>query len=285
MPSTDLIEAYLQHLLELGRSDYTIRARRGILGRMDNQLPEGLDGATDEELRKWIHIPGRKPQSRATYLSACHDFYAFCTNPRIGPYLDYDPSASLIRPKVPIGIPRPVSDEQLKTILQRAQGQYKIWSLAAAYEGTRCIEISRLDREHIDEKRTLLHGKGNKIAYVVTHPVFWEAVVDLPDGPLARRPDGERADPHFVSSRASLYFKSLGLRGVTLHRMRHWYGTKMQETTGDIRVTQAALRHSSVTSTQVYTLVAQNRVEDAVHQLPRLTEDPPSAGSGAGDAA
>lgn len=284
MSATDLIDAYLQHLVELGRSDLTIRDRREILGRLDTDLPEGLDSATDDEIRKWVHRPGWSNQTKATYVSAVQSFFRFCCDPRIGPYLDYNPAASCPRPSVPRGVPRPVTDEQLARILQRAPANIRLWALVAAYEGARCIEISRLDREHVNQENTLLYGKGSKYRSLPTHPDFWATVRDLPDGPIARTPKGVRADPQFISSRAKLCFDRIGLHGVTMHRLRHWHGTRIHEIARDIRVTQTALGHASVTSTQVYTAVADSRIRDAFNQLPRFTSDPQSS-EGDADAA
>ena len=45
----------------------------------------------------------------------------------------------------------------------------------------------------------------------------------------------------------------------TPHSLRHWYGTQLQERHGDSRLTQTLLRHSSLTSTQIYTRVSDAR--------------------------
>jgi integrase/recombinase XerC len=271
MPAFDLIDAYCQHLMELGRSERTIADRHHILSRMDSDLPQGLDAATDDEVRRWIHRPDWKAQTRATYLGAAHSFFAFCTDPtRL--YLDYDPSASCPRPKIAPAIPKPVANEQLAYILAHAAEPYRFWSLVAAYQGARCIEISRMDRADITEQDTYLHGKGDRAGVTPTHPDVWAAALELPPGPIARTVGGRRASARYVSVRALTHFQEhLGMPGVSMHRLRHWYGTRIQEQTGDIRVTQEALRHSSVTSTAGYTLVANRRLRAAVAALPRLS--------------
>lgn len=60
------------------------------------------------------------------------------------------------------GVPRPVTDEQLSRILTEAPEPIRTWCLLAAYQGLRCVEISRLDREHItDENLFVVRGKGD----------------------------------------------------------------------------------------------------------------------------
>lgn len=282
MSATDLIDAYIHELVILGRADTTVRDRKELLLRVDRELPEGLDQATDDEIREWVHRPGWSKQTKASYLSTIVDFYKIATDPRIGPWLDYNPATNCPRPRVPRGVPRPVADDQMEDILARFTGEYQIWSRLAAYQGLRCIEISRLDREDVTERRTILHGKGDKPGVVVTHPDVWAVIEPLPFGPIARGRTGGRVAAQSISNRYRVYCRQKGLYGVTLHRLRHWYGTKIQEATGDIRVTQTALRHASVTSTQIYTAVADHRLRAAVDALPRFTAGrPPAAGAAA----
>ena len=56
-------------------------------------------------------------------------------------------------------------------------------------------------------------------------------------------------------------------RPYPLHALRHFYGTEMYRGTKDIRVTQVALRHQSVSSTQIYAHVSERDVEDAVERV------------------
>jgi site-specific recombinase XerD len=55
-------------------------------------------------------------------------------------------------------------------------------------------------------------------------------------------------------------------RPYKLHALRHYYGTTVYRATKDIRVTQVAMRHVSVSSTMIYTHVSQKDVEQAVER-------------------
>lgn len=55
-----------------------------------------------------------------------------------------------------------------------------------------------------------------------------------------------------------------------LHRLRHWYGTTVQQLQGDLLVTQRALRHRQPTTTAGYARVTDPRVAEAVRSLPIL---------------
>ena len=62
-------------------------------------------------------------------------------------------------------------------------------------------------------------------------------------------------------------FDALGMTDVTMHRMRHWFGTMIQREFGDLRVTQECLRHANVSSTQIYTQVSDQQRVRAIDTL------------------
>jgi integrase len=269
---TDIITEYLDWLRLCGRSRRTIGARRDILGRVDTDLSCGLELATAEELKGWIYRDEWSDSTRETYYGAVKSFFVWATNP-LDVRLDYDPTVLLPRPAAARGLPRPVTDEQLARILSESADPYLIWSLLAAYEGLRCCEIAQLDREDIDPRSVLIRrGKGGKPGVVPTHPAVWAAVRDLPAGPLAVTDHGSPATAQWVSIRTALYFRrQLHMPGVALHRLRHWFGTTTYKATRDIRVTQELLRHSSPTTTAIYTLVNDEERVAAIHALPTFT--------------
>lgn len=268
---TDLILAYLEWLRVCNRSRRTIDARRDILHRLDTDLPEGLAHATADELRDWIYRDGWSAATRETYYGAARSFFVWATNP-LEPRLDFDPMQMLPRPSTPRGLPRPVTDKQLARILTEAIEPFKLWCLLAAYEGLRCCEIAPLLREHITEQTTtIVRGKGGRPGVLPTHPAVWQAVRDLPDGSLAVTDCGVQASAQWVSIRTALYFRrQLGMPGVGLHRLRHWYGTELYRRTKDIRRTQELMRHSSPTTTAIYTLVTDEERAAAIHALPSI---------------
>lgn len=269
----ELLDAYLEHLRRANKSASTIDGRREILGRLDRDLPYGLGRTSTEELAKWLYRDEWSQNTRGTYYAALKDFYAWASDPK-DPWISGNPAADLEPAKHARGGPRPVTDEQLHRILTEAAQPYRLWALIAAYQGLRCIEISRLDREHISEKvLVVMRGKGDKMRTHDTDPGVWAAVKDLPPGPIATRPDGQRADAFYVSSTCALHFRrQLKMPGVSMHRLRHWLGCTVQREYRDIRVTQAMLGHASLQSTQIYTDATAEQQRAARSTLPRLAE-------------
>ncbi|MBX6358138.1 MAG: tyrosine-type recombinase/integrase [Micromonosporaceae bacterium] len=267
-PCADLITAFCDHLVLLGRSDRTVGHRRAVLTMADRDLPHGLE-ATAEELAAWLRRPGLGPNARASYYSALLAFYRHAA----GRWLALNPLADVPRPRGKTGQPRPVPLEQLRRLLAEASEPYRTWALIAAGLGARCVEISRLDRADVGPELTHLHGKGDKHRVVPTHPAVWQAVSTLPPGPVARKQSGERATPGYISAMASAYFAHIGHDGVTMHRLRHSFASFVD--TQDLRVVQELLGHSRPSTTAIYRAVAPAALASAVAGLP-LTADAPA---------
>lgn len=276
----DMVEAYLEHLRHASFSQTSIQRRREVLTQLDRQLPLGLGRTCREELEHWLH-DGKtvlkngveRPWSqntKATYFATMKSAYEFWTDPD-DPWLDGNPTRGMTQPGFVKGVARPVDDDELWTILDRAREPFKTWALIAAYQGLRCCELSGLDREHVtEEKLIVVRGKGGKPRLHDTDPYVWAAVKDR-SGPLCR--DiwlRGRASAPYISQRASRYFQhDLGLAGVTMHRFRHWLGVHVQEAYKDVRVTQEMLGHAALSSTQIYTRATLGQQRAARSMLPR----------------
>lgn len=261
MAQLDLIGDYLAYLRSESCSDRTIDERRRVLTVMHRDLPFGLYEACTDELKAWLWRDGISMSTRETYYGAFNSFYAWAVAQGI---LDFDPASLIKRPKPPQRLPSPVTDEQLAEALSRSGEPVLTWTKLAAYAGLRCLDIEHLHRERVTERAiTVIESKGGKARIVPTHPVVWEAIRDLPPGPVTS------LDARQISMRAWVYFhRTLGMRGVRMHRFRHWFGTMIQRQYKDILVTQQLLGHASPSTTAGYVLVAAEQTRAAVDLLP-----------------
>lgn len=258
---THPVDLYLQHLAHVGHPTTTTRTYRTVLRRADRELPGGLC-SHDYEIEAWLGSH-HHPSTRNVYRAALQGFYAWAVKRQL---ITYNPAAEIEAARRVRGIPRPASLTELATILERAENPVRLWAIIAAYEGARCIEISRLNRTDITQETTYLYGKGDKHRVVPTHPELWIAVRDLPPGLLA----GGRS-PNRISNHAAEIMDRIGVPDVTMHRLRHLAGTLWQQATGDIRVTQQLLGHASVATTMVYTAVSDAAMRRAVLAIPSVT--------------
>lgn len=261
----ELIRAHLRWLRASGAAENTVEDREKLLTRMDRVLPYGVEQATEDELADFL---GQfvAVQTKATYLTHIRGFYRWATDPA-RPLLDFDPSATLKRPRVPEGTPRPVTDDELARILT-IPAPWIAPIVLAAFGGLRCFEIAPLRRQDITaDLITIRYGKGGKPATVDTHPMVWRHVEPLPKGPLIRKVKGEPADATWLSQRIAYQIRKVGVE-ATAHRLRHWFGTNVLAGCGNLRVVQEALRHSNLSTTQVYTKVNPDQRRAGVQSLP-----------------
>lgn len=263
-----LIADWLQDLREHDREESTIDTYEGVIRRAHRELSEGVALATAEEIRAWIWVPGRAPSSRKVYRAAFGSFFDWATNPA-DPRLDFNPMPLIPKVTVKPGRPRPITADVLADVLARAKAPHLTWFLLAAGAGLRCIEISRLDREHITKEQIWVTGKGSKEAFIPTHPAIWLAAQQLPRGPVARDRTGRRACRRSVSIRGANALSRLGYPDVRMHRLRHYFGTQVRRAAGgDLRIAQEGLRHASPQQTAGYTAYLDEELISAVHGVP-----------------
>lgn len=273
MAAEDLIELFCAHLREMSRTRRTIGTYRDQLTLADKGLPFGLDAATETEIKAWVWRDGYAPATRALVHASLVAFFRWAVE---SGELDFDPTTKLKRPKVPENLPRVASEEHARFLVTQAPQPYRLWATLAAYAGLRCIEIWRLEREHVTERNIRVHGKGDKYAFVPTHPLVWQAVKDLPPGRLAVEAKDERA----VSFRFKKWCTDQGMNAMSLHRLRGWFATSAYRATRDPRAVQRALRHGSLNNTMRYISWDEQDIQAAISSLPVFggEDDGPDAG-------
>src|SRR5512137_299312 len=271
---SELITAHIAHIRAGGYAENTWDDRQKVLRRLDAELPMGLEQATVEELQDWLARDDWSVQTKATYYGHIRGFFAWACDSR-RPLLDWDPSASLARPRVPAGAPRPVSDAELRRALECAADPWRAYIVLAAYAGLRACEIARLRRDDVTEDElTIRKGKGGKGSVLPCHPQVWSVMAHLPDGPIVHRPRGGRVNGDWVSTRTALYLRrQLRMPGVCLHRFRHWFGTHLLREGADLRTVQELMRHSSPATTAIYTQITDEQRRAAIAALPAHAPD------------
>lgn len=272
----ELIDDYRDYLIAGGAPpDSTARDRVLALCRVNAQLPRGLAYASTTQLVRVLangrhHRTGR-PWSlgtRRTYRNHIVAFYAWACE--MGE-LDGNPALRLPSISLPRARARPITDEQLAALLA-APEPIRTAAYLAAYAGLRRAEIAACKREHITADELLIpRGKGGSPGVVPTHPALWRHVQDRAGGRLVVDERGPFS-PARLGNLFTHWCGSHQLPRVGLHRLRHWYGTTIQREGRDIRVTQECLRHASITSTQIYTLVTTDQRRAAVRLLPSQPE-------------
>ncbi|MCC7172160.1 MAG: tyrosine-type recombinase/integrase [Planctomycetes bacterium] len=84
------------------------------------------------------------------------------------------------------------------------------------------------------------------------------------DGPLFASQSGERLGRRHAQRRVVGWLRAAGARTATAHTLRHCFGQRLIDKTGDLALVQAAMCHRSVVSTTVYVRVSPERLRAAV---------------------
>ncbi|MFC9559571.1 site-specific tyrosine recombinase XerD [Agromyces sp. NPDC056965] len=285
------VDDYLRHLaVERGLAQNTISSYRRDLAIYDDWLAShGIAGpttATEQDLGDFVRFLGadRVPQlatsSIARVLSAVRGLHRFLAEEGL---VAADVSRELRPPKLPMRLPKAIPVDDVEALIAAAGGEEPTdlrdtALLEVLYAtGARVSEAVSLNVDDlVDQEVVRLFGKGGK-----------QRIVPL--GSYARR----AVDAYLVRARPLLSARGtatpalfLGVRGkrmsrqaaweairdaaetaglaasVSPHTLRHSFATHLLEGGADVRVVQELLGHSSVATTQIYTLVTADTLRE-----------------------
>jgi len=221
-----------------------------------------------------------KPRSAARLLSSLKRFYRYLH--REG-RIRIDPSLEIDSPKLPRGLPGVLTEDDVQALIMApdvgtARGVRDRAMLETLYaSGLRVSELVSLSVAQLNQNAGVLRvlGKGAKERLV---PVGEEALDWLHRYMSEARPAllGARScDALFVTTRAremtrqafwnliKRYAAASGIRKkVSPHTLRHAFATHLLNHGADLRAVQMLLGHTDISTTQIYTHVARERLKD-----------------------
>lgn len=223
-----------------------------------------LADATRHDVELWLSRP-LAPASRRTYRSALRGFYSWAVDEEL---LRTDPTVKVPTIRVPRGVPRPVSDDDLARALTGATPRMRSWLLCMALAGLRCCEVAALEPRDLITSPVglLLHlrdPKGGGSATVPAHPLLVEALAALPTAGGV----WWTVTPGTLSATVNRHLRAHDVRG-TAHGLRHTAGTAWLAASGyDLLTTAALLRHVNVTTTTLYTKLSPERPAEVARSV------------------
>lgn len=287
---------------ERGRSRNTVQAYRRDLLQYQRWLRQrGLTPitVTTGDLTDYVserRSSGAAASSVARQVAAIRMLHRYLATER---YRTDDPTARLDGVRVPSGLPKPLSEEQVESLLAAVVGNEPLHRRDRALlellyaTGARISEAVGLSMGDIDFDESLVrvYGKGGKERIVPYGSVAARALDDWfgPSGRARlvpsrwkRRDDAEAVFLNQRGGRLSrqggwLIIKKYGeLAGITDHLsphvLRHSCATHLLDHGADLRIVQEMLGHASISTTQVYTRVSQDRLWDVYRSAhPRAT--------------
>lgn len=284
----DVIEAYIDAAwMERGLSENTLSAYRSDLKRFAGWLDSrgvNLMAARRADVLDFLAgQTGAPPRSIARRLSSLRRFYLYQSRER---RITEDPCARIEAPKLGRPLPDALTEAQVEALLaapdtSNAFGLRDRAMLELLYAtGLRVSELVKLTTTQVNRRQEVIRvsGKGNKerLVPVGDEALHWLATY-LRDGRGLIL--GVRQSDALFPSRAGhamtrqafwqmikRYARSAGIgKSLSPHTLRHAFATHLLNHGADLRVVQLLLGHSDISTTQIYTHVARERLKD-LHQ-------------------
>lgn len=281
------IEAFADALwMERGLSENTLSAYQSDLRAfalwIASERGGCLVGASRSDLLDYLALlsmQGRKPRSAARLVSCLRQFYQHLLRQGL---ISDDPSARVDAPKLGRPLPKGLTESEVEALLGAPdtadpRGHRDRTMLEVLYaSGLRVSELVTLTTTQLSLTQGVVRvmGKGSKERLV---PLGEEAVAWLVDYARGARVDilgGRVTEFLFPTNRSDCmtrqafwqlikrYAIVAGVaKEISPHTLRHAFATHLLNHGADLRVVQMLLGHSDLSTTQIYTHVARERLK------------------------
>ena len=296
MPASSAVERYLDNLwMERGLSENTLAAYRRDLSLYDEwlgeQTAESLLTAGSSQIQSYLGLKlrqGASPRSSARFLSAARSFYRWAL--REGHIVE-DPTLRIESPKQGRPLPKSLSETDVERLLGAPDLELALefrdrTMLEMLYAcGLRVSELVGLQVEQVGLNQGIVRvlGKGGKERLVPMGEEALDWLTQYMRGPRIELLKGQSSNVLFPSNRSremtrqtfwyriKLYGERAGIQShLSPHTLRHAFATHLLNHGADLRVVQMLLGHSDLSTTQIYTHVAKQRMQELhEHHHPR----------------
>ena len=298
---TPQVEAFLEMMaVERDASPHTLSAYGRDLADAEVWMGDagGLVGASQEAVEAWFVDLSRRGLSAATAArrrSSVRQFYRFALGEG---WRSDDPSRRIDAPKQGRSLPKTLSRDEIEALLtaagaaDSAAGLRLVALVEMAYaSGLRVSELLALKVEAVrrDPAYLIVRGKGGKERLAPLNAAARQAIKAWIDARDATRkpntPDSPWLFPshgktgHLTSRRFAQLLDQAAITAnidparVSPHVLRHAFATHLLEGGADLRVVQTLLGHADISTTQIYTHVATDRLAQVVHSKHPLAKD------------
>jgi integrase/recombinase XerD len=292
--SAHSIEAFLDMMsAERGASRNTLEAYRRDLVAFEETAGDLRHAARDDIKRYLTKLSksGAAPTSQARRLSSLRQYFAFLYSEGIR---KDDPTLSVEAPRRGRTLPKILSEGDVKKLIDEARRQAetspegkRLLCLVEVFyaAGLRVTELATLPLAAVRRRDNFLFvkGKGGKERVAPLNGEAREAIAGYLDVraeflPRVKSVAAERylfpsrgAEGHLTRRRCHQMLKELAVDAgvdpdkLSPHVLRHAFATHLVEGGADLRSVQTMLGHSDISTTQIYTHVASERLKSVVN--------------------
>ena len=271
--------------LEAGLSANSLASYRRDLTALAHWLAKHdrtLRTASDVDLNRYVaHLSQHhKQSSQARAISTLRRYYRWSV--ARGERAD-DPTRALVMPIRPGRLPKTLSENHVDALLQApdtntARGLRDLAMLEVLYAtGLRVSELVNLRLTDLNRDMGIVRvmGKGDKERLVPMGEAALDAVQRYMESARLELTDGQPADVIFIGQKTKpltrqgfwQIIKRYGVKAgiprerLSPHVLRHAFATHLINHGADLRVVQLLLGHASITTTQIYTHLARERLK------------------------
>ena len=283
----EVIDRFIDGLwLERGLSENTLAAyRRDVAQYHEWLVTDGGDLLAADAAQLQLFLgkrlsAGTSPRSTARFLSSLRSFYRWALRENL---ITEDPSLRIESPKQGKPLPKSLSESDVEKLLEMPDLDRVVefrdrTMLELLYAcGLRVSELVGLTMSQVSLNQGVIRvmGKGSKERLV---PMGEEALLWLQRytrGPRLDLLQGRPSDVLFPSNRGTamtrqtfwyrikIYGERAGIQShLSPHTLRHAFATHLLNHGADLRVVQMLLGHSDLSTTQIYTHVARQRMQE-----------------------
>ena len=273
--------------VEKGLSHNSLASYQFDLERFAAFLPVPDSNALPEHLKSYVDglfADGKSASTIARHIATLRNYYMFLTREGVVPV---NPAEHLTAPKQWNSLPKYLNREEIEKLIEapplsKPNGVRDRAMIELLYAtGLRVSELCKLEVSSLQDGMNVLRvlGKGGKqrlVPYGEVAAIAVERYVREGRGMLLK---GKASRYLFVSSRGGAltrqrfwnllkgYGKQVGIfRKLTPHVVRHSFATHLVENGADLRSVQVMLGHSDISTTQIYTHVAQRHLREIVNR-------------------
>ena len=223
-----------------------------------------------------------KPASRARKTTVLKHFFRHLKEIRF--LIDKNPMDVIVSPKRKKALPKYLTLQQSRELLDAVDGKYKIRDECILTLflncGLRLSELVGININDINDQRILkVCGKGNKEREIYLNDACMDAINEYKKvRPIEGVKDKKalfisrnhnRISNKTVQALVYKYLNAIGMEGYSVHKLRHTAATLMYQEGGvDIRVLQDILGHENLGTTQIYTHISQKQSIEAMKSNP-----------------
>jgi integrase/recombinase XerD len=284
------LDTFIDHLwLEDGLSKNTLESYRADLSHfnlwLSKQKSELLTAhlltATQADIQQYLAVkfPQIKPRSISRLIASIRRFYRYALRENL---IKTDPTLQIESPKLPRSLPKSLNEQEVEDLLNAPDSNQPIGlrdraMLELLYaSGLRVSELVGVKVNEVSTQDGVVRvtGKGSKTRLV---PMGQEAADWIDQYLKQARPeilDGQMTDALFVTKRGAemtrqafwyLIKRYAMIAGISKHMsphvLRHAFATHLLNHGADLRVVQMLLGHADISTTQIYTHVARERLK------------------------